>query len=249
MEIIVYSDGDTPLHRLDPRSRVLAAVAFSAVLALAGAWPVLLFGLLLGIAGALVARIPPAALLQRLVPLNAVLALLLAALLFFTPGEALFHIGPAGATREGLQDGLIIALKANAIVLLLAVLLGTIELVALGHALERLGMPPKLAHLLLFTVRYLGLMLAEYSRLSTAARLRGFAPGPNLHTVRTTGYMAGMMLVRSHARGERIRDAMRLRGYRGSLAFHGDLAFQRSDAWFGLLSATAMLAMLGMVWP
>lgn len=246
MDIIVYSDRQSVIHRLDPRTRVLAACAVTAVLSLSFHGSVLLSGLLLGAAAALIARVPLAALLQRLVPLNGVLILMSAILLFFTPGSALFQVGPAIATWEGLHQAAIIGVKANGIVLILAALLGTIELVDLGHALDRLKVPRKLTHLLLFTVRYLGLMLSEYQRLSTAARLRGFSPGPNRHTLRTTGYMAGMMLVRSHARGERILNAMRLRGYNGTLTFHGDLAFTKGDAIFAVLAAGAIAGLVGL---
>lgn len=245
MDIILYSDKGTWIHRLDPRARIIAACALSLVLSLSQSSATLFLGLALGMIAALAARIPLAALLQRLVPLNALLLLLAALLLFLTPGDRLFQVGPLEATRAGLHQGSVIGLKANAIVLLLAALLGTIELVELGHALGRLRVPPKLAHLLLFTVRYMGLMLSEYERLSRAAQLRGFSPGLNRHTLRTTGYMVGMILVRSYARGERIRNAMRLRGYQGTIVFHGDMAFRRADAGFALLVTAALALLLG----
>lgn len=248
MDIILYSDRATWVHRLDPRTRILAACALSAVIAPTRDMAVVGAGLLLGVAGVVVARVPVAAVLQRLVPLNALLVLLLGMLLFLTPGDRIFQIGGVEATREGFTHGAAILLKANGIVLLLAALLGTIELVALGHALARLRVPPMLSHLLLFTVRYMGLMLREYERLARAAQLRGFVPGLNRHTLRTTGYMIGMILVRSYARGERIHDAMRLRGYQGALAFRGDLAFQRADAFFALLAAAAVALLLGLGW-
>lgn len=246
MDIIVYSDRRTWIHRLDPRLRIVVATLASILLSISQEPDVLLAGLGLGATAVLAARVPTAALLQRLVPLNALLILLGAALLFFTPGEILFRIGLAEATRTGLLQGTIIALKANGIVLLLAALLGTIELVDLGHALARLRVPPKLTHLLLFTVRYMGLMLGEYERLSRAAQLRGFAPGPDWHTLRTTGYLVGMILVRSYARGERIRDAMRLRGFQGHVTFQSDMAFRRADLGFALLAFMVLVVLLGL---
>lgn len=248
MDIILYNDKGTWIHRLDPRARVLAALALSIVLSLCHQWTALCLGLLLAGAGIFIARVPVAAVLQRLVPLNTLLLLLAVMLLFFTPGERLFAIGVVEATREGFTHGVTIALKANAIVLWLAVLLGTLEPVALGHAMRRLHAPPILTHLFLFTIRYMGLMLSEFERLSTAARLRGFTPGPNRHTFRTTGYMVGMILVRSHARGERILDAMRLRGYHGALEFHDELRYGMRDSIFAVLTITAVAMLLGLEW-
>ncbi len=245
MDIIIYSEKDSWIHRLDPRARILAACMLSLVLSLSQSGATLFTGLCMGGGAAVAARIPIAALLQRLVPLNALLALLSFVLLFFTPGDSLFQVGTWGATWNGMYEALHIGLKANAIVLLLAALLGTIELVDLGHALGRLHVPAKLAHLLLFTVRYMGLMLSEFERLSRAAQLRGFRPGPNRHTLRTTGYLVGMILVRSYVRGERVLNAMRLRGYQGSLSFPGEMAFQRADAAFGVMVAGAALLLWG----
>lgn len=248
MEIIIYSDNRTWIHWLDPRGRILGALAGSVTIALCTQPQALAAALVIACLAAAAARVPVPALLQRLVPLNALLILLAASALFFTPGEPLFHLGGASASHEGLAHAARMALKANAIVLLLAALVGSIELVDLGHALSRLRVPPMLTHILLFTIRYLNLMLAEFERLSRAAQLRGFVPGANPHTLRTTGYMVGMMLVRSYARGERILDAMRLRGYNGVFAFDGDLAYARRDAHFGVLALVALALVAGLEW-
>lgn len=246
MDIIVYSDKRSPIHRLDPRSRILVAVLASFSIALCQDLRALCFALAAAGVGVAVARVPAPAVLQRIVPLNGLLLLLSISFLFFTPGTTVFSVGAFHATAEGFGQALITGLKANSIVLLLAALLGSIELVDLGHALSRLRVPPMLTHIFLFTIRYMGLMLSEFERLSRAAQLRGFRPGVNRHTLRTTGYMVGMLLVRSHARGERILNAMRLRGYNGTIVFEGELAFARRDALFAVLSLAVLGALIGL---
>ena len=246
MDIIIYSDKRSWVHRLDPRARIIAAVLFSMVISICHEPRALGFALIAGVLAVFVAQVPIAAILQRLVPLNGLLLLLSLSLLFFTPGETIFTIGSLKATMEGFRQAVITRLKANTIVLLLAALLGTIELVDLGHAMSRLKVPPMLTHIFLFTIRYMSLMLAEFERLSRAAQLRGFRPGANHHTLRTTGYLVGMLLVRSYARGERILNAMRLRGYSGTLAFDGELAYARRDGVFAMLALAALGALLGL---
>ena len=248
MDIIIYSDKRTWVHRVDPRARLIAALAASTVISRCSEPRALLYALALSLACVLVARVPLPAFLQRVVPLNVLMLFLGASLLFFTPGQTLFSIGQLAASREGLLAAIVIALKSNAIVVLLAALLGSIELVDLGHAMTRLKVPPVLTHIFLFTIRYMSLMLAEFERLSRAAQLRGFTPGANRHTLRTTGFMVGMMLVRSYARGERILNAMRLRGYNGTLAFEGDLSYGRRDGVFAVLTVTALGLLLGLEW-
>jgi cobalt/nickel transport system permease protein len=246
MDIIIYSDKRSWVHQLDPRARILAAALSSVAISLCHDPLALGFALASGVVAVSVTRVPVAAVLQRLVPLNGLLLLLSLSLLFFTPGETIFTVGVLNATAEGFRQAMITGLKANAIVLLLAALLGSIELVDLGHAMSRLKVPPVLTHIFLFTIRYMGLMLAEFERLSRAAQLRGFRPGANRHTLRTTGFMVGMLLVRSYARGERILNAMRLRGYNGALAFDGDLAYARRDGLFAVLTLAVLGALLGL---
>ena len=246
MEIILYSDRRSWVHKLDPRARIIAALAASVAISLCHDPRALACAFGGGALAAAITRVPIPAILQRIVPLNALLLLLCASLLFFTPGETLFSIGTFDASREGLDRSLVTVLKSNAIVLLLAALLGSIELVDLGHAMSRLKVPPVLTHIFLFTIRYMSLMLAEFERLSRAAQLRGFSPGANRHTLRTTGYMVGMMLVRSYARGERILNAMRLRGYNGTLAFEGDLAYGPRDGVFAAITVAAIGLLLGL---
>jgi len=248
MDIIIYSDKRSWVHQIDPRARLLAAVAASIAVSLCHQPRALAFALTGSVLATAITRVPVPVILQRIVPLNALLILLCASLLFFTPGQTIFSVGMLEASHEGLMRGLVTVLKANAIVLLLAALLGSIELVDLGHAMSRLKVPPVLTHIFLFTIRYLSLMLGEFERLSRAAQLRGFTPGANRHTLRTTGYMVGMMLVRSYARGERILNAMRLRGYNGTLAFEGDLAYHPRDAAFTLLAVAGIGLMLGLEW-
>lgn len=242
MDIILYSDGSSPVHRLDPRAKILAAALLTVVLSQCEDMWVLLAALGIAVAGLFVARVPFAAVLQRLVPLNALLILLAALLMFTTPGDRLFQIAQADASYQGLSRGVTILLKANAIVTFLAILAGTIEFVALGKALGQLGVPHKLVNLLLFTVRYINLMLVEFERLSQAAVLRGFRPGLNRHTLQTTGYLIGMVLVRSYERGGRMLDAMKLRGYDGALTWAQSATWQRRDSAFlagaGLLAAS-----------
>lgn len=246
MDIIIYSDKRSWVHQLDPRARIIAAVLFSMVVSLCYEPRALGFAVVVGLLAVSMARVPVPAILQRLVPLNGLLVLLSFSLLFFTPGEPVFTVGSFNATAEGFRQAMITGLKANAIVLLLAALLGSIELVDLGHAMSRLKVPLVLTHIFLFTIRYMSLMLAEFERLSRAAQLRGFRPGANRHTLRTTGFMVGMLLVRSYARGERILNAMRLRGYNGTLDFDGELAYARRDGLFAVLILVAIGTLLGL---
>jgi cobalt/nickel transport system permease protein len=131
-------------------------------------------------------------------------------------------------------------------VLAIVVLVGTLDIVTLGHALSHLHVPDKLTHLLLFTVRYLDVLRREYLRLRAAMKIRGFRPRMSLHTYRSYGYLVGMLLVRSLDRSERIVAAMKCRGFRGRFYLLDHFAFALRDAWFGT-ACVLLLASLALV--
>jgi len=223
----------------DPRLRVAAAVLFAVVTVSLSTPQAALSALAL--AGSMTAANGWAVreLLRRLVMIEAFLALLLATLPFTVPGETLVTAGPLNASREGLLTALMLGLKANAVLLALVALVGSLEPVAFGHALARLGVPHKLVHLLLLTVRQLHLLHQELLRLRQAMRARAFVPRSDLHTWRSYGNLVGMMLVRSLDRSNRILAAMRCRG------FHGRLYLLASTSWRP--PDTALAAGLGLV--
>lgn len=247
-----------PLHRaqpaagyldgVDPRARVVAAVVFSVVVAMAGQFSALGLGLAAAAVGMALSGWPVRAVLGRLLPLNVVMLLLVLLLPLTTEGAPLGRLGPLRFSAEGLRLGAAVALKGNAIVLAMLVLLGTMEAPTLGHALSHLRVPDKLAHLMLFTVRYLDVLHREYLRLAAAMRVRGFRPRMDRHTYRSYGYLVGMLLVRSFDRAERIAAAMKCRGFRGRFYLLDHFAFGRRDVPFCLAAAAVLLAMAWLEW-
>ncbi len=239
---INYSDN--LIRRLDPRSRIIAAVFFAvAVVTLTDFLP-LITALCLALVTLVAARLPFASTFRRVAAMDGFILLMLIMLPFTTPGTTLFMLGPLAATQEGLMKAISIALKANAIVMVLLALVGTIDATLLGHALHRLKVPENLVHLLLFTVRYIEVLQQEYRRLRTAMRARGFLPGNNLHTYRSIGYLLGMMLVRSLERSERILEAMKCRGFHGRFYLLDNFQYSKHDAVFGVVVALALALLL-----
>lgn len=238
--------GRWPVRALDPRSRILAAGAFSvATVALES---LLLLLIPLGMAGAALLasgqRIRPT--LARVVMMEGFIVVLLVLLPFTVPGPQAFTVLGWPASWAGIEQALGIALKANAIVLMLLSLVGSMDPTTLGHALARLRMPETLVHLLLFTVRYISVVDEEYRRQRRAMKARGFRPGTNLHTFRSFGYLIGMLLVRALERSERILKAMKCRGFTGRLPLLTRLQFHSRDAVFGVALAMTLLGVLAL---
>ncbi len=240
------SDGATGTDYLadrDPRLRILGAGVFALVtLALTHVWA-LLSAALLALGLARLTGLSSSLLRRRLLALEGFMLILLVTLPFTVPGESLLTLGPLSASREGLAQALAILLKANAIVIALLALVGGLEPVAFGHALARLGLPEKLVHLLLFTVRQIDLLHTECRRMDQAMRVRAFVPRSDRHTWNSYGWLIGMLLVRSLARSRRVLGAMRCRGFHGRLYLLDNPAWGRGDTW----SALTLGAILGLL--
>ena len=234
------------VERVDPRTRLLAAAAAAVIFVCLQRWAAIAGALAGMLVLGLSARMQIWAVLARLLPFN-VLVLVLAALLpLSVPGDPICPGGPLAWSRPGLELAGQIALKGNAILLALVLLVGSMELATLGHALDHLGVPPKLALLLLFTVRYLEVLHREYDRLRASLKVRGFQPALNIHTLRTYGSLVGMLLVRAWDRSERVLAAMQCRGFTGKFWLLDHFRYRWPDALFGVgwLAWLALLLLL-----
>lgn len=232
------------IARLDPRTRLLTALGLVAGLATLERPPLILLALLAAVMLVYMAKLPAGALAHRLVHVEAFMIVLFAFLPFTTPGEPLFSIGPFAATEQGILRAVTIALKVNVAALAIFALLSSLEPVRLGRAMAGLGAPLPFVHLFLLTVRYIGVLRAETGRLREAMRARAFAARSDWHTWRTLGNLAGMTLVRSLERAERVHEAMRCRGYSGRFPFPPAEAFGRADAAFAFAGGLAVLGLV-----
>ena len=112
-----FAHGDSVLHRLDPRVKILVALCFSVTVAVGDRLMPAAAGLALAAAMVAVGSMKPSRLLARLAVVNGFILLLWAVLPFTFPGEPLLTLGPLTASREGVNRALLITLKSNAIVL------------------------------------------------------------------------------------------------------------------------------------
>jgi len=210
-----FANGDSFIHRIDPRHRIIGAVAFSFIVALADRFSPLIIAVVISLILAIAARLNPRAIMRRLTVVFGFLMLIWLVLPLTVDGPALIRIGPIALSRPGIILAARITLKVLAILVMFTALVATMPLSTLGHALHRLMVSKKIVYLILMTQRYIHLLENEYQRTIRALQMRGFNPRTNLHTYKTYAYLIGMLFVRSVARAERIEWAMRCRGFNG----------------------------------
>jgi cobalt/nickel transport system permease protein len=244
MDIEEFALGDSFVHKLDPRVKIISVLVFSVVVALnhwiSAAAVAIIFPVLLIVA----ARINVGRVLARLAVVNTFVLFLWFFLPFTFPGEVIYSLGPLEIHREGLLYALLITMKSNAIVLIVIALLGTSPIFTLVHALSHMGIPDKLVHIFFFCFRYVHVVHEEYHRLATAMKIRGFKPRSDIHTYRAYAYLVGMILVRSFDRSRRILAAMKCRGFRGRFYILHHYEMKKCDYLLAISSVAFSVALL-----
>lgn len=239
-----FSAGDSPLHRLDPRVKIIVALFFSVIVAVTDKYTSLLSALLFAVVIVAVARLKTKEIVSRLLVVNSFIFLLWLMLPFTFPGKNIYTLGPLNISQEGIKHALLITIKSNSIILAGIALLSTSSIFNLVHALCHLHFPDKLTQLFFFTYRYIHTIHSEYIRLNNALKIRGFKPQTNLHTYKTYAYLVGTMLVRSYDRSKRVYDAMLCRGFKGKFWTLNHFVFKKSD----FIAGTVMIScVIGLV--
>jgi len=240
--------GDSLIHRLDPRLRLVCAGGYSFVTALSYSFTSLTVSLGISVLLTGLARLNLGEVFRRLAIINGLLLFFWVMLPLTFEGQTLFCVGPLRVSCEGVVLSAQITLKSNAIMLAFVALVATSSLATLGHAMNRLRVPGKMVHLLLLTYRYVFVIEQEYHRLTRAAKMRCFRPGTNMHTYRTYAWLIGMLFVRAWARAERVHQAMVCRGFRGKFYCLHEFSFTRRDIVWSVFMTAAILGLGFLEW-
>jgi cobalt/nickel transport system permease protein len=226
-------DVGSPVHRRDPRAKIIGMVAVTlvAVTTPLSAWPVFLACLAVLGAVALVARLSPADIWRRVRVVLPLVLLTAISLPFFRTGGAEHAFGPLTVHEHGLETFAAVSVKAT-IGTLSAVLLGaTTAFPQVLRGLELMRVPRLLVLIAAFMYRYLFVIVEEFGRMRAALRARAYRPTNALHAG-ALGRMATAMFLRTYGRGERVYNAMLARGYRGHMPQLHALTLRRADVLF-----------------
>ena len=252
-----YQQRDSPIHRLDPRLKLLAALAF--VIIATGTPPhtwqplALLAGLIL--VAILASRIPLLGALKRSVVVLPFAGMVAISLLFTQTGRPIWSWHPFGwrlaVTTEGLISFASLMIKAWLSVLASGLMIATTPFSDLLEAMRALHIPGILITIISFMYRYLFVLVDEAMRLQVARRARSVGTGRTVWwRTRVLGGMIGSLFIRSYERSERIYNAMLSRGFAlqaGSptqFARRTKLGWRINDTWAGLGWGTALLVIV-----
>lgn len=214
--------GDTAIHRLDPRAKVLATLVFVVTVVSFGKYEVtaLVPFLLFPVAMVALGNLPVAYVIKK-IALLCPFALVVGIFNPIFDREVLVQIGSLGITGGWLSFASIV-MRSILTVGAAIVLVGVTGFPGVCRALERIGMPRVFAVQLLFLYRYIFVLTDEGSRMERARKLRslGKKMEPGIF-----GSLVGHLLLRTWQRAERIHMAMLARGFTGEFHTRKDTSF------------------------
>jgi len=221
---------DSPVHRLDPRAKIVAVVAYSAVLISLGRYAIpspayLIFPFALLVLGGIPLRF---VLKHTLIVSPFVLCLVALSPVFdATP----VRVGEAVVRGGWLTAGSVLA----RFVLGMAALIGlasTTRFPELLKGFEKLGVPRVLVTQLRFLYRYLFLLVDQSMHLRQAWSARDAGRGPLGWRWRAATGLVGVLFTRSLEQAERTYLAMIARGYDGTMRLMRPLRWRGVDTVF-----------------
>ena len=222
-----FFPGDTVVHRLDPRTKLLMTVLYIAVLFTAhGAISYGLVFLFLVFAVAM-SRIKPKALLRGLKPLVIIITLTGLINLFYTQGEVLVSFWIFKITKEGIFNAFFMITRIIMLICGTFLLTYTTSPIALTDGLERLLNPLKKIHvpvhelsmMMCIALRFIPTLIEETDKIMSAQKARGadFESGSLIRRAKALVPILVPLFISSFRRADELATAMECRCYQGGI--------------------------------
>lgn len=221
-----YFPGDSFIHNLDPRTKILSTLIYIVAIFLASS-PVT-YGILIAFAALVIAisRLPWLLVLKSLKPIWIIVLLTLCIHMFTAPGEdVVFTWKFLSVTREGIEMGIKMALRLVLLLLFSSVLTFTTSPIILTDGIEHLLRPFKalgvpaheLAMMMTIALRFIPTLLEETDRIMKAQTARGadFASGTVFNRLKNMLPILVPLFVSAFRRADELAIAMEARCYRG----------------------------------
>ena len=238
-----FLPGDSAVHRLDPRTKILLMMVYIAIVFVVKSLAVFLLPVALLVAIFAFARVPASYFFSSLKPMKWLLVFMFVINLFATTGETvLFQWKFIRLTQEALRQAAYITLRLILLVAGTSILTLTTSHIALTDGLEKLMSPLRrlrfpaheLAMMMTIALRFIPTLLEETDRIQKAQMARGadFESGNIFQRAKSMIPVLVPLFVSAFRRADELAMAMESRCYHGGegrtrmreLRFHaGDL--------------------------
>ncbi len=220
-----YVPGNSIVHRLDPRAKIMGALIFIvALFVVTGAQG---YAVLTAFSAVIIvlSGIQPRYVLRGLRPLYYILVFTVVLNFFLTPGEVIWNWGFLSVTAQGMRQGIFMGWRLLLLVLTTSLITLTSSPIALTDGIERLlhpwrrvGVPAhELAMMMTIALRFIPTLLEETDKIMKAQMARGadFDTGNLVQRARGMVPLLVPLFISAFRRADELAVAMEARCYRG----------------------------------
>ena len=220
-----YFPGNSILHRLDPRTKVVLLFFYLVLIFLCKIG--ISYGVMTALTAALMllSKVPMRMMLRSLKPLWWIILFTFVVHIFSTPGEELCKVAFLSVTAEGIVEGFYICLRLVLLICLSSLLTFTTSPLKLTDAMEallspgkRVGVPAhELAMMMTIALRFVPTLIQETDRIMKAQQSRGadFMTGSIMKRMQAFVPVLVPLFLSAFRRADDLAMAMEARCYRG----------------------------------
>ncbi len=253
-----YFPGSSPIHRLDPRAKLVALICYIVALFLAEG--LVTYGILLVALAAVVvsSTVSLKALLRGMKPVVFILVFTAVLNVFYTPGEALVSFWIFTVTREGVIHAFFMVVRILMLISCTFLLTYTTSPLALTDGLESLMGSLKKLHIpvhelsmmMSIALRFIPTLIEETDKIMSAQRARGadFDTGNLIQKAKALIPLLVPLFISAFRRADELATAMECRCYHGGQGRTrmSQLHYRPSDVAF-MLATLALAVGIGVL--
>lgn len=221
-----YIPGQSFIHRLDPRAKLMGAIWFIIIIFLANNWLTYVALTVFVLTAVKLSGINSRFFINGIKPLIWLILFTVILQVLFTSGQTIwFRMGPIVISQEGMLNGVFIFMRFVLIIFMSTILTLTTMPLSLTDAIEYLLRPlsavkvpvHEIALMLSIALRFVPTLMDETEKIMNAQRARGidFGEGNIYQQMKSIVPLLIPLFVSSFNRAEELATAMEARGYKG----------------------------------
>ena len=221
-----YFPGNTVVHKLDPRTKLILMIVFITALFMARGFFAYGFMLVVLIATLTISKIKPKAVFRGLRPVFIIILLTVFLNIFFIKGETvLFEYGVIVITQEGVTTAVFMAVRLMMLIVSTFMLTYTTSPITLTDGLERMLGPLKKIRLpihefsmmMSIALRFIPTLIEETDKIMSAQKSRGadFETGGLVKRAKAVLPLIIPLFISAFRRADELATAMESRCYHG----------------------------------
>lgn len=249
-----YYPGNSILHKLDPRTKIIAILIYMISLFIVNNFYGLLGMLLLSVSVVFISNVPVKYFFRGLKMIVFIVLLTVILQMFMTPGEAIWQWNFLQITKEGVRQAIFMGTRLVLLISVTSILTLTTTPIALTDGIEsllkpfqRFGVPAhELAMMMSIALRFIPTLVEETDKIMKAQAARGanFDSGNIIERVKALVPLLVPLFLSAFQRADELAVAMEARCYRGGTnrTRLKALAYTRKDVVAGMFCVGIMVA-------